>query len=213
MGQVVFGRAMITAVGLFVITACASSQYASSLAGTPWPLRQAALSELQSWQVMGRISVTTEEEGWHASVNWVQRGSSYSIDLIGPLGQGRVRIWGDDQGVQLRTADGRLYTASSPERLLQQTLGTAIPIEGLIYWVRGLPDPRQPVVLQGDPQGRLTHLEQRGWSIDYLRYSEPDQLARWDLPTRIRARQNGLMVKLLINRWDLDQTSVPAMPI
>lgn len=183
------------------MTACASSPSSQFLTDSSWRERKAALSTLQTWHIVGRVSVTSEQEGWHATLNWVQQGSAYSIDLIGPLGQGRLRITSDGQNVQLRTSDGKVFHAMDADQLLEETLGLRIPVNGLVYWVRGLPDPLQANVLAGDSQGRLTRLEQNGWVIDYLRYGQ--QAPELELPTRIRAHQDAWTVQMVIKNWNL----------
>lgn len=165
-----------------------------------WPARQQALSALRDWSVNGRLAVTTEQEGWHVSLYWVQQGPAYSIDLIGPLGQGRVRIQGDAQGVSLRTANGQVQRATDPDDLLAQAVGVRIPLNGLLYWMRGLPDPGQRSVLALDEQGRLSRLEQGGWRIDYLDYMP---VAPLELPRRIRATQGEIKVQVVVNEWSL----------
>jgi outer membrane lipoprotein LolB len=185
------------------VTACATSPSAQFLTNSPWQTRKAALNTLQTWQIAGRVSVTSEQDGWHATLNWVQQGPAYTMDLIGPLGQGRLRISSDGETVYLRTSDGKVFYATDPDQLVEKTLGIRLPVNGLVYWVRGLPDPLQASVLAGDPQGRLTRLEQNGWIINYLRY---DQQGQWELPTRIRAHQDEWTVQMVIKNWNLEQS-------
>ena len=165
-----------------------------------WPARQRALGALRDWSVNGRLAVTTAQEGWHVSLHWVQQGPVYHIDLIGPLGQGRVRIQGDAQGVALRTADGQIQRATDADELLARAVGVRIPLSGLLYWVRGLPDPDRPSSLALDEQGRLSRLEQGGWHIDYLDYMP---VAPLELPRRIRATQGEIKVQVIVNEWSL----------
>ena len=171
-----------------------------------WPARQRALAALRDWSVNGRLAVITAQEGWHVSLHWVQQGPVYNIDLIGPLGQGRVRIQGDAQGVALRTADGQLQRATDADELLARAVGVRIPLNGLLYWVRGLPAPGQPSTLALDEQGRLSRLEQDGWQIDYLDYMP---VAPLELPRRIRATQGEIKVQIVVNDWSL----VPATTV
>jgi outer membrane lipoprotein LolB len=169
-------------------------------AAVPWLARQEALTGVRDWSIDGRIGITNAQEGWHASLQWAQQGPAYAIDLFGPWGQGRVRIEGDARGVSVRTADGQVRRAADPERLLGETLGVRIPLNGLRYWVRSLPDPNRPSELQGDPQGRLSRLEQDGWVIDYPRYA---QVGSMELPAQIRARQEDWQVRIAIREWNL----------
>ncbi len=175
-------------------------------ASAPWAARQSALNALQNWTLSGRIGITDNKDGkkngWHAGIRWIQQDRRYAIDLAGPLGQGRVAIRGNPQGIRVQTADGRILSAGDPDRLLEEVIGSPIPISGLLYWVRGLPDPVKPGVLAGDEQGYLTRLEQDGWIIEYPGYT---QVAELHLPERILARQDELQVKLIIKQWNLQR--------
>lgn len=197
------GTIFLFALAALLLVACATSPSSQFVTNSPWPQRKAILNTLQYWQILGRVSVTSEQDGWHATLNWVQQSPAYTIDLIGPLGQGRLRISSDGENVQLRSSDGKVFYATDADRLLEKTLGLRIPVNGLVYWVRGLPDPLQANVLAGDAQGRLTRLEQNGWIIDYLRYEQQEQ--GMELPTRIRAHQDEWTVQMVIKNWYLEQ--------
>ncbi|MDG4595930.1 MAG: lipoprotein insertase outer membrane protein LolB [Candidatus Contendobacter sp.] len=167
-----------------------------------WIARQTVLTQLTRWQAAGRIGVVNGQDGWHASFQWTQQGSGYQIDLSGPLGQGRVVVESDGAWVRIQTQDGRNWTASDADELLEQALGVRLPVNGLRYWARGLPEPGSPPVLQTDASGRLTRLEQQGWIIEYPVYTPTSRL-NLDLPERIIARRRDLSVKLVIEQWTL----------
>jgi outer membrane lipoprotein LolB len=183
-----------------LLGSCATQRPVEPLMGDAWKSRQTALTALRDWSLSGRISVTKESEGWHASLRWEQTRQGYSIDLRNPLGQTVARIEGNEQGVQVRTSDGEIRSASDPDQLVEETLGLRIPVKGLQYWLRGVPDPASPSTLAGDTEGHLTRLEQDGWVIEYPSYT---QAAGLDLPARIRARQEQLKVQLVVNQWDV----------
>lgn len=185
---------------MVLIAACAGISPVETLTDTRWAARQAKLSAINDWTLSGRIGVIENQKGWHASLYWNQQGQAYSIELIGPLGQGRLRIRGNEREVTVRTADGQVLSAPRPEQLLEETVGFRIPVDGLVYWIRGLPDPSQRRLLKGDQQGRLLRLEQNGWVIEYPRYM---QVADLELPAQIRARRGDVQLKLVIKKWDL----------
>ena len=191
--------AVVMLLGVVLLGACAVAPTAYP-PGERWEARRAVLTALQNWSLTGNMGVLTEQQGWHASFQWSQEGQGYQIDLIGPFGQGRVRIEGDAQEVRVRTADGQALTAADPEQLLADAVGVRIPVDGLSYWVRGLPDPRQPSVLADDGLGRLIRLEQGGWVVEYPRYMP---VAALELPAQIRARKGDLSVKIVIQQWRL----------
>lgn len=180
---------------------CAVPPTVSPAAQGAWTTRQSVLMKLTHWGAAGRIGVINDREGWHASFQWEQRGSDYRIDLIGPLGQGRVVVQGDTENVSIQTQDGH-WIAPDADALLEQSLGVRLPVNGLRYWARGLPEPGSTPTLRTDAQGRLTRLEQNGWIIDYPAYA-PTSILNLDLPERIIARRQDLSVKLVIEQWTL----------
>ncbi len=185
---------------LALLTGCAVPPMTSPEAAAAWTNREAILLKLTDWNAAGRIGVVNGSDGWHAGFRWGQQGSGYRIDLIGPLGQGRVRVEGDEQMVRIQTADGQTQTAPNPDALLEQAVGARLPVNGLRYWIRGLPEPGAPPTLQFDAEGRLIRLEQNGWTIEYLAYAYAAPLSL-ELPERISARRQDLSVKLIIEDW------------
>ncbi|MGF1525666.1 MAG: lipoprotein insertase outer membrane protein LolB [Candidatus Competibacterales bacterium] len=186
--------ALSLVLGAGLLAACASK---GPLDGPTFAARERALRGLTHFDLQGRVSLTRGEEGWHASLNWRQRGDAYTIDLVGPLGQGQVLITGSGDDAVLESGDRRLV-ADDPDALVAAATGFALPVAGLRHWVRGLPAPDGPRTLRGDPQGRVTNLQQAGWTIDYLGYQTVDAL---DVPRRIDARRGELRLKLVIGHW------------
>ncbi len=189
-----------TVLAFALLTGCAVAPMTSPEATRAWTARQSALLKLTQWNAAGRIGVVNGPDGWHAGFQWAQQDSGYRIDLIGPLGQGRIRVEGDEQTVQIQTADGQTQTAPDPDALLEQAVGARLPVNGLRYWIRGLPEPGASPTLQTDAEGRLTRLEQNGWTIEYPAYAYAAPLSL-ELPERIIARRQDLSVKLIIEDW------------
>jgi outer membrane lipoprotein LolB len=161
------------------------------------------------WQIRGRVSLIKGEQGWHARLNWREDSGHYRLDLSGPLGQGAVRVEGDDTGVRLRTADGRDYRARDVDALVQTVTGWQFPVAGIRYWVRGVPVPGEPAVVETDASGRLVRLVQSGWEISYDRFRDLEGRA-W--PTDLHLTTDDISVRLLVAEWTLGNApaAVPA---
>ncbi len=114
-----------------------------------------------------------------------------------------MQIAGDDSRVVLRTSANDVYRAVDPETLLTDRLGWSVPVKGMRYWLTGLDDPYGPPPEHSlDVAGRLEHLSQSGWAIDYERYEDDEPLA---LPTKLKLRNQHLALRVVVNRWELDQ--------
>lgn len=179
-----------------------------------WHKRQAQLLPLKDWRIQGRVSARTTDDGWQASLRWTRNDLRHEIDLWGPLGRGHVRLTQDSSGAELRDADNNSYWAKDGEQLLFQRTGWWLPLDGLNFWVLGLPAPTEPNTYTLDQWGRLKRLQQLGWAIDFLQYRRE---GNYELPSKLFIRRNNgsdthtaaqsdgppLEVRLAIERWTI----------
>ncbi|MGH8503389.1 MAG: lipoprotein insertase outer membrane protein LolB [Gammaproteobacteria bacterium] len=198
-------RGFVAIALLFALTACATAPQSPPPADThaAWAQRQQALSQQRVWSMTGKLAVHTPQEGWFAGLSWQQQGERFQINLRDSFGRIVARIAGDDRRVKLTRHDGSTASAATPDKLTRQLFGWALPVSGLRYWVRGMPGPHIDAEAPGprrklDAQGRLAHLEQSGWSVDYQRYQHAEPV---DLPAKIAVSGHDLRVKLVVQSW------------
>lgn len=190
-------RILLLVIAFSLLTGCAS--LGTSTAPTQnWQQRSAQLAALQSWTVNGAISIQEEEKAQSASLTWQQQRDHYHVSLFGPLGFGRVEIDGMPGNITLTASNKPAMTAASPEELMEQQLGWQLPMTHLQLWARGLPVPGVPAKTTFDRQGRLVRLEQEGWEIDYLSYTQVGEL---ELPYKMQLTLDNLKVKLVLRQW------------
>ena len=183
-----------------------------------WQSRQALLAPIDKWEIEGRISVSTSEEGGHASMRWVRRGERHEIDLTGPLGRGHIKLTQDEHSARLVDEKNETYEAKNAQQLLYTATGWQVPLEGLRYWILGIPVAGLPMQHRLDEAGRLKSLRQLGWDIKFLEYS---QHGGYDLPRKMFLMrqlpvssevENGspafLEVRLVVDRWVLQPGGV-----
>lgn len=159
------------------------------------PADPAQILQLEQWTLEGRLGIRYAGDSNSARLNWANRADTYTISLRGPLGQGGLRIEGDDQSVHLQQAGSdEIHRAATPEALMQQLLGWHLPLSQARFWVRGLPDP----TLSWQPLPSGQGFTQGGWQIEYDRYTRTDTLV---LPEKIRMTRPDLQITLIISRW------------
>jgi outer membrane lipoprotein LolB len=163
-----------------------------------WETRQAILGELDKWQFSGRIAVKTSDDGFNGKLRWVQDEDSFVATVSGPLGIGTVRIEGNIEGVKITDKDGTTTVLRDIESELYYRYGWTIPVESLRYWVLGIPDPRVPAETDFDDNDRVSHMKQRGWSVDVGRYREA---GGQQMPARLVASSRETSVRLVIDKW------------
>ncbi|MDX1696732.1 MAG: lipoprotein insertase outer membrane protein LolB [Thiohalobacterales bacterium] len=158
----------------------------------------------RNWQLSGRISLTQGETGWHAGVDWIEQAENFRLRVSGPLGQGGFMLSGSPDGVLLQDSAQQVFTAPDTDSLLAEVTGWRLPVAGMRYWVRGVPDPGTAFDASIDDTGRLARLLQDGWTIDYTRY-HPVADGRW--PARLGLVRDDVTVRMVIDQWQFGAPS------
>lgn len=166
---------------------------------TAWQAHRKAVTPFDSWTLQGKLGVRAPNESGSGTLYWLQHQDQYDIRLSGPLGRGATRIQGDGKGVTLDIAGQPPASARSAEELLEQQVGWRLPVEHLLWWVRGLPAPDSPSRLQLNTDSQLARLAQAGWTVEYSRYQ---QIEGMQLPQRLQLSGHDMLLTLVITRWD-----------
>ena len=182
-----------------ILTSCATVGPAQiqSLNATE---RQQILSRIQTWQLNGKIGVQTDNDSGSAFVTWVQNKNQYQISLLSPLGTGGFKLVGQPHQVVLTTADGKHFTAATPEQLLAEQWGYDLPISYLHDWIRGLPAAGVAYQGESDQNHRFTQLTQQNWHVQFQHYVQIDGT---ELPNKISITSPSLRIKIVIYHWKL----------
>ena len=163
-----------------------------------WKAHKAHISEIDGWQISGKIGIQAPQDSGSGTLFWLQRQGYFDIRLSGPLGRGATRLTGRPDAVALEVAGQGRFEAESPEALVESQLGWQLPVSHLLYWVRGLPAPDSRSRIALDPNGRLASLQQDGWDVQYLGYTEEDG---YPLPNRIKLAGRDLKITLVVKDW------------
>lgn len=191
----------------FALAAVGCSQL-GSMSGDPraeqlWNARQQAAAEFDNWDLRARAALRLKGEAYNINLSWKRAPDRFSILLEAPFGQGVFRITSGSDGVyRLHLPDGQQIVNSTPEALLEDAVGWSLPIDGLEYWIRGMPQPGGNYFRRIDAEGRARTISQDRWDISYTDYfdTEPEP----QLPRRIKLAREELSLKLVIEHWQPD---------
>ncbi|NGY04385.1 lipoprotein insertase outer membrane protein LolB [Solimonas terrae] len=166
-----------------------------------WRAHRDELAAITHFELNGRAA---SRLGVKADLRWQQfEDGHFNIRIAGPFGAGAVAIDGTPHDVEIRTKDGTEHT-NDPQAWLLQRAGWTFPIDGLRWWVLGLPAPDTAAQIELDAQGRLATLTQDGWTLNYGDYQ---QVLNLDLPRRFEARNGQITLKLIADEWHDIETS------
>ena len=159
-----------------------------------------AVTALTQWRARGRLAVQRADTGFSADLDWRQAPQSFVLRVMAPLNGGTFSLIGGSAGVSVTTPKGVTDTAGDADELMRRHLGWSVPLGGVGFWLRGVPDPHQEATQeQLDADGRWTAFAQAGWRISILEYHVEDGLA---LPARLFLRQGDLQVRMVIKQWE-----------
>ena len=163
--------------------------------------RETALATQTQWSLQGRVALSNGRDGGSGRIDWSQDAARYAVSLSAPITRQSWRLSGDDRGAQLEGLEGGTRVGTDPAELLREATRWEIPVTALSSWVRGLraATGHGPAQLRFGTDGRLSRIEQGGWTIDYSDWQAG--AAGIELPSRLNARRNDASVRLVIDSW------------
>jgi len=170
-----------------------------------WERHQAALLALKDWGFDGRVVIDDGGDSVRMALRWSQQSRQFDIRLMSFFGQQQARLQGlIDGAVSLSRPNKVVQQADNVVSLMQRELGWDLPVDGLRFWVLGtlVPDVEGDWTI--DSQGRLEWLEQNGWRVEFAAYQ---RVAGLSMPRKIRLYHEGLRARLVLDQWQIDQSS------
>jgi outer membrane lipoprotein LolB len=152
-----------------------------------------------AFEASGRISVRHGTDALTANFRWRHDSAGDEIDLASPLGQTLARLSGTAGAVELRLADGRVATATDWTALTSRSLAWALPVDGLAFWIQGVPRPGADFAAEPAADAAPALLRQDGWTIVYQPF-EPDASGT-PRPVRMALSYPDVEVRLVVDAW------------
>lgn len=183
----------VAAAGAALLCACAPA-----LIERPAP-PGALAARATAFELTGRLSARHGNDALSANFRWTHEAQRDELDLSSPLGQTIARLSGDASGVRLQTPDGKVETASDWAALTTRALGWPLPVEGLAFWIQGVPRDGVPATVDRASDGVPAALRQDGWSVVYQAF-EPgsDGVSR---PKRLTLDYADVELRIAVDSW------------
>ncbi|AOK01274.1 lipoprotein insertase outer membrane protein LolB [Burkholderia vietnamiensis] len=166
-------RALAAAGAALALAGCASTPPAANAPS------DAVLQTAATHAYHGRFAVQYNDrlgrqQNVYGNFDWQEHGDDVSLELRSPLGQTLAVVKSTPQAASLELPNRQPQYATDVGELMQNTLGFALPLAGLRYWLLPTPAPTTPAQTQRDPAdaARVTQIRQDGWTIDYLAYAD-----------------------------------------
>ena len=152
-----------------------------------------------AFELTGRLSARHGNDALAAGFHWTHERGRDELDLSNPLGQTIARLSGDAAGVRLQSSEGRIETASDWESLTTRALGWPLPVEGLAFWIQGVPREGAPATVEAGTDGMPVSLRQDGWNVGYQAFERgADGVSR---PKRLTLEYPEVELRIAVDAW------------
>lgn len=197
---------------LLVITslllAACSSKPVKQEASSSWLSRQAAVAEIDRWQLNARIGLRSEGRSGSATLIWNEQPGQRNLRLLGPVGGGLILLQQDDTGVTLQDSKGKTWYAVDAAELIHRVTGWQIPVSGLRWWLLGMTEPGSDADYTLDDSERLATVIQDGWKVTLAKYT---LFGKYELPASVTVESQAskdddeyIRAKLIVKQWDFE---------
>lgn len=152
------------------------------------------LHNLEHWYLEGRLGLINPKDSISASLSWRHEQDADTLELVGPLAQGRVSISLSAGKVVIDDGDKPQEYHGDVDAVMFEQLGVDVPVAALKYWVLGTTDPRQAY------SETANGFVQDGWVVSFAEMQSVDSEI---LPRKITAMKDRAKVKLVVDKWDV----------
>lgn len=180
----------LAALAAFALAACASVPRV--------PAPPLAVLPDEPFAIDGRLSARRGGDTIAVGFAWTHAAPRDLLVVHTPLGQAVAELMSDASvpRAEVRTADGGHDVARDFAALTERAVGFALPVDGLVGWVRGAPRAGAPHSVETDASGRPGVLRQDGCVIVYA-YAD----AAAQRPSRLDLACHDLVMRIVIDRW------------
>lgn len=192
----------LTLLTLLALIGCASTgtKTPSAQQEAVYQKSQAALKQVNYWELDGRFALRHQNQSGSASIRWLNNNNSYAIKIAGPMSQGTMVIASNGEYVVLTDQKGNKNTAPTPEALLNQYTQMDMPVSNLQYWLVGKPVPNTPAETQLNSKGLLKELKQQDWTVRYTQYTKVGKLY---MPKKMIIENPDVKMTFSIQKWNV----------
>ncbi|WP_414445660.1 lipoprotein insertase outer membrane protein LolB [Burkholderia sp. 22PA0106] len=160
-----------------LLAGCATQPAGPAATGSTTSPTADAITTQAAHAYTGRFAVRYDdrlgkEQNAYGNFNWQETGNVITLELRSPLGQTLAVVRSSPQRASLEMPGRAPRFAGDVGQLMQDTLGFALPLDGLRYWMLPQPAPGSPADVQREDATRLKQIRQDGWTIDYLAYAD-----------------------------------------
>ncbi len=151
---------------------------------------------LQAWQFQGRLLIR-DTEALTANIDWQHTVDKDILKLSGTLGLGAIKLELTKDCIVIERGFNDVQSSCDIDAFVAQSVGFVVPVTALRAWVVGNYLQGVPVLLA--EKG----FQQLNWHIVYKDYMQSSSGTL--MPRKLTVKKNNIILKLVIDKWDVKQ--------
>lgn len=166
-----------------------------------WQAHLAQLAAIQSYQTKGQFGYIAPNERFSSYFEWqYQTPTQFQLTLSSNLSGKAIHFRRTAQGMIITDEKGRTRTEQDIQKLMEEMIGVAFPIDQFAYWIKGQPEAQSHYLL--NEQRRLAQftypLNGVNWLVSFIEYHEN---SRPSLPKLISLENGTQTLKIRLDHW------------
>ncbi|WOH37833.1 lipoprotein insertase outer membrane protein LolB [Thalassotalea fonticola] len=188
-----------------MLTACSTTKVATDQQLFQNKTQRAEqLSRLHNWTIKGKIAFIEGNSKQSANLYWRQTQHSTNLKLTTFLGV-NVLTLSSKNDIHILTANGKTYQDDNLEDLLNQVSGIRLPVNALVYWIKGLKAQNEDQITYSEttllPQTLNAWVNNTYWQLHYKKYNLVNNLR---LASQLTIKHQQLVIKMAIHTWEIN---------
>ena len=166
--------------------------------------RAEQLSLLTDWVIKGKIAFIEGESKQSAHLYWRQTANSIKLKLTTFLGVNVLTLTSKNN-IHTLQANGKTYQDDTLEALLNQVSGVRLPVNSLVYWMKGLKAQPEDIITYSTntdlPETLNAWVNNTYWQLHYKKYNLVNNLR---LVKQLIIKHRDLTIKMAIHTWEIN---------
>ncbi|WNC69851.1 lipoprotein insertase outer membrane protein LolB [Thalassotalea nanhaiensis] len=166
--------------------------------------RAEQLSQLNNWTIKGKIAFIEGDSKQSANLYWRQTQHTTNLKLTTFLGVNVLSLSSEDN-IHILKANGKTYQDDNLEDLLNQVAGVRLPVNALVYWIKGLKAQHEDQITYSKttnlPETLNAWVNNTYWQLHYKNYQLVNNLR---LANQLTIKHQQLVIKMAIHTWELN---------
>lgn len=188
-----------------MLTACSSTKVATDQQLFQNKTQRAEqLSRLNDWTIKGKIAFIEGDSKQSANLYWRQTEYTTNLKLTTFLGVNVLSL-SSKNDIHTLKANGKTYQDDNLEDLLNQVSGIRLPVNALVYWIKGLKAQSEDQISYSTttnlPETLNAWVNNTYWQLHYKKYNLVNNLR---LANQLTITHQQLVIKLAIHTWELN---------